>query len=329
MKRVTIPTVMSPWECIIDGVKYTYPAGKTMDVPDQVAELIAFYNQSQKEEIPESETKKLEDKIRSIAQYEARQEVYDKTAIKDLPIFILGNSRNSFFRGKCIGGPYTAEQKRAIKYGSFEGMYVGDYWATKDYAFVIAGFDCLQNSTSSLLDNKHSLTMFAVPYNKNKTFYMNGGESVENVSFLDTKLNTEVLPAILKDIEAFFGSSGIVTMLCEFRDSTANNNVKLYGVNLTLPTQQQVFGTDILQQTPSINGVPQVFFVEGQLPFFRYISTLDYLDNSGPYGDRNLWLRDKPSIDTFLAYSIQIKNLHAYNYQAKQNVMPIFCINGD
>lgn len=44
MKTVKIPENASPWTCIVDGVKYTYPSGVTMQVPDQVAALVEAYN---------------------------------------------------------------------------------------------------------------------------------------------------------------------------------------------------------------------------------------------------------------------------------------------
>lgn len=49
MKTVKIPESATPWTCIVDGVKYTYPAGVTMQVPDQVAALVEAYNKEMKE----------------------------------------------------------------------------------------------------------------------------------------------------------------------------------------------------------------------------------------------------------------------------------------
>lgn len=49
MKTVKIPESASPWTCIIDGVKYTYPSGVTMQVPDQVAALVEAYNKKMQE----------------------------------------------------------------------------------------------------------------------------------------------------------------------------------------------------------------------------------------------------------------------------------------
>lgn len=49
MKTVKIPESATPWMCIVDGVKYTYPAGVTMQVPDQVAALVEAYNKEMEE----------------------------------------------------------------------------------------------------------------------------------------------------------------------------------------------------------------------------------------------------------------------------------------
>lgn len=49
MKTVKIPESATPWTCIVDGVKYTYPAGVTMQVPDQVAALVEAYNKEMEE----------------------------------------------------------------------------------------------------------------------------------------------------------------------------------------------------------------------------------------------------------------------------------------
>ncbi len=49
MKTVKIPESATPWTCIVDGVKYVYPAGVTMQVPDQVAALVEAYNKEMEE----------------------------------------------------------------------------------------------------------------------------------------------------------------------------------------------------------------------------------------------------------------------------------------
>lgn len=43
-KSVTIPSNMNPWVCNINGVVYSYKAGSTQTVPDEVASLIENIN---------------------------------------------------------------------------------------------------------------------------------------------------------------------------------------------------------------------------------------------------------------------------------------------
>lgn len=43
-KQVTIPSNMNPWWCNINGVVYSYTAGSTRTVPDEVAAVIENYN---------------------------------------------------------------------------------------------------------------------------------------------------------------------------------------------------------------------------------------------------------------------------------------------
>ena len=46
MKAVTIPTCANPFVVIINGKKYTYPAGETVEVPDEVAEIIERHEEA-------------------------------------------------------------------------------------------------------------------------------------------------------------------------------------------------------------------------------------------------------------------------------------------
>lgn len=47
MRTVMIPTTENPWQCEINGIKYSYPAGTEQTVPDQVADLIGDIAEAQ------------------------------------------------------------------------------------------------------------------------------------------------------------------------------------------------------------------------------------------------------------------------------------------
>lgn len=45
------------------------------------------------------------------------------------------------YRGKNLGTSVTAEQYAAIEAGTFEDLYIGDYWVINDVNWRIAAFD--------------------------------------------------------------------------------------------------------------------------------------------------------------------------------------------
>lgn len=46
MKKVTIPTCANPFVVMVNGIKYTYPAGETVEVPDDVAAVIEQHDEA-------------------------------------------------------------------------------------------------------------------------------------------------------------------------------------------------------------------------------------------------------------------------------------------
>lgn len=52
MKTVTIPTCANPFVVIVNGIKYTYPAGATVEVPDDVAAVIEQHDEAHNKPAP-------------------------------------------------------------------------------------------------------------------------------------------------------------------------------------------------------------------------------------------------------------------------------------
>lgn len=52
MKKVTIPTCANPFVVIVNGIKYTYPAGETVEVPDDVAAVIEQHHDAHNNPAP-------------------------------------------------------------------------------------------------------------------------------------------------------------------------------------------------------------------------------------------------------------------------------------
>ena len=63
----------------------------------------------------------------------------------------LAGFHNGLYRGKKLGTSLTADQQAAIAAGTFDDMYIGDYWEINGYHWRIAAFDYWYNTG----DNDH------------------------------------------------------------------------------------------------------------------------------------------------------------------------------
>lgn len=67
-------------------------------------------------------------------------------------------AHNGIYRGKYLGTSVTAEQYAAIKNGTFDDLYIGDYWTIGGHDWVICDFDYyIQCGVSNV--NQHHLVM--------------------------------------------------------------------------------------------------------------------------------------------------------------------------
>lgn len=62
---------------------------------------------------------------------------------------------SSIYRGKYLGNTYTNEQKEAIADGSFDDLFVGDYWTINGINWRIADFDYYYNIGSARFTKHH------------------------------------------------------------------------------------------------------------------------------------------------------------------------------
>lgn len=56
-------------------------------------------------------------------------------------LFVNGQSHNAIWRGKYLGNTFTTAQKAAIADGSFDDLFVGDYWTINGVDWVNADID--------------------------------------------------------------------------------------------------------------------------------------------------------------------------------------------
>jgi hypothetical protein len=66
-------------------------------------------------------------------------------------------AHNAIYRGKDLGTAVTDEQYAAIQSGTFDDLYIGDYWTIGDVVYRIAAFDYFYNVGDTPLTIHHAV----------------------------------------------------------------------------------------------------------------------------------------------------------------------------
>lgn len=118
----------------------------------------------------------------------------------DASIFPATNHRN-IYRGKNLGTAITAAQKAAISSGTFDDLFVGDYWTLGEKVYRIADMDYWYNCGDTAF-TKHHLVM--VPDASMYDAKMNDTNTTEG-GYVGSKMYTEGLDDAKSTIQAAFG----------------------------------------------------------------------------------------------------------------------------
>ena len=78
-----------------------------------------------------------------------------KSAMNFLPVSGNAGFHNSIYRGKYLGSSVTAEQYSAISAGTFDDLYIGDYWTIGGVNWRIAAFDYWLNTGDTNCTTHH------------------------------------------------------------------------------------------------------------------------------------------------------------------------------
>ena len=121
-------------------------------------------------------------------------------AVEFAGLVSVENHRNTY-RGKNLGSSVSAAQKTAIQNGTFDDLYVGDYWTINGVVYRIADMDYWYNCGDTSF-TKHHLVM--VPDNALYNAQMNE-TNITTGGYVGSKMYTENLNQAKTTISAAFG----------------------------------------------------------------------------------------------------------------------------
>lgn len=240
-------------------------------------------------------------------------------ALPAVPLAANAGSHNSIFRGKYLGDQVTDAQYAAITAGTFDDLFIGDYWTIGGVSYFIGAFDYYFNRGNPNVTVHHILL---VPGTNLYTAQMNATDTTEG-GYAGSAMRQSNLKQAKTIIQAAF--SGHILNHAIYLTSAVTDGRPTSVTNaeseVDLMSEQMVYGGPIFMVMPNGSVACANYRTEtSQLPLFS-------LDPSRVSVRAAYWLRDANSPSHFAMVS-GYGNADRGLATAAYGVRPAFCIHG-
>ena len=241
---------------------------------------------------------------------------------------------NSIYRGKSLGSSVSAAQWAAIAAGTFDDLFIGDYWTINSITWRIAAFDYWLRTGDTECTTHHAVIVpdqNLLNADGSTTHYMNtsnttaggyAGSGFRSGTNADSSSNTAKATCKNKATSAF-GSSHILTHRGYLTNAVTDGHASAgswYDSDVELMNEKMVYGCEIFE--PAANGtvIPAKYTVDKcQLPLFAH-------DPSKITNRAHWWLRDVVSASNFAFVGYYGHALYSSASSAWVGVRPAFAI---
>lgn len=233
-------------------------------------------------------------------------------------LFNNAGAHNAIYRGKSLGSSVTTAQYNAIKAGTFEDLYIGDYWTIGGVNYRIAAFDYYLNSGDTNCTTHHAVL---VPDTCLYNAQMNSS-NVTTGGYVGSAMYTENLETAKTTIKNAF-SGHVLTHRIYLTNAVANGRASAAAwcdSEVDIMCEQMVYGSGIFSPVSDGSNVPTNYRVEkSQLPLFQH-------EPSRISNRVTWWLRDVISASSFARVgNTGVANSNSASYSL--GVRPAFCIS--
>lgn len=195
------------------------------------------------------------------------------------------------FRGKNLGGGVSSAQKASIKDGSFDNLYIGDYWVINGVTWRIADMDYFLRCGDTEFARHH---LIIVPDTQLYTGKMNETHTTEG-GYVGSLMYREGLDQAKTTIATAFGD--LVTTHRDYFCNAVSNGRPSGGAwfdsTVELMSERMVYGNAVFAPVSDGSTVPSNYTTcKSQLALFRMAPR--YITNRQWY-----WLRDVVSATHF------------------------------
>jgi hypothetical protein len=229
---------------------------------------------------------------------------------------------NSIYRGKYLGSEVTAEQYAAIAAGTFDDMYIGDYWTIGGVNYRIAHFNYWLGSGNTECTTPH---IVIVPDTNLYAAKMNDS-NVTTGAYVGSKMYTTNLAQAKTTINNAFGANHILNhreylanAMKATADPTYESAGSWYDSTVELMNERMVYGADVFHNVEANGAIPTNYTIDkSQLALFA-------LDPSRICNRAVWWLRCAVSAAYFACVSSE-GNADYSNASYARGVRPAFGI---
>ena len=195
------------------------------------------------------------------------------------------------FRGKNLGGGVSSAQKAAIKNGSFDNLYIGDYWTINGVTWRIADMDYFLRCGDTDFTSHH---LVIVPDTQLYTGKMNETHTTEG-GYVGSLMYKSGLDQAKTAIAAAFGN--LVTthrdILCNAVSNGRQSGGGWFDSTVELMCERMVYGNSVFQPGCDGSFIPYNY-TTGKSQFALFRMAPQYISNRQWY-----WLRDVVSAAGF------------------------------
>lgn len=243
-------------------------------------------------------------------------------------LFNNAGAHNAIYRGKSLGSTVTTAQYAAIKAGTFDDLYIGDYWTIGGVNYRIAAFDYYLNSGDTSCTTHHVVIVpdtclyNAQMHNTTSGGWESGAANTTAGGYVGSDMYKSNLEQAKTTIKSAF-SGHVLKHRIYLTNAVANGRASggaWCDSEVDLMCEQMVYGSGIFPPVSDGSNVPANYRVEkSQLPLFQH-------EPSRICNRATWWLRD---VITASNFADVLTNGNA-NYGAASNsygVRPAFCIS--
>lgn len=258
-----------------------------------------------------------------------RAKAVEGTEAKIAPLlFNNAGAHNAIYRGKSLGSTVTTAQYAAIKAGTFDDLYIGDYWTIGGVNYRIAAFDYYLNSGDTNCTTHHVVIVpdtclyNAQMHNTSSGGYEGGAANTTTGGYVGSDMYKSNLEQAKTTIKSAF-SGHVLKHRIYLTNAVANGRASggaWCDSEVDLMCEQMVYGSGIFSPISDGSNVPANYRVEkSQLPLFQH--------EPSRIGNRvTWWLRDVITASDFAVVSVP--GFANYRYASySYGVRPAFCIS--